>query len=54
MNIGIDGGVLSVDDDRLKVGTYRVAYNLVKELPRVDVKSFYRIYSFGRGEEGTR
>lgn len=54
MNIGIDGGALSVDDNRLKVGTYRVAYNLVKELPRIDVKSFYRIYSFGRGGETLR
>lgn len=51
MNIGIDGGALSISDDRLKVGTYRVAYNLVKELPRIDVKSFYRIYSFGGGGE---
>lgn len=52
MKIGIDGGALSITDDRLKVGTYRVTYNLVKELPRIDVKSFYRIYSFDRGEEG--
>ncbi len=54
MKVGIDGGALSITDDRLKVGVYRVAYNLVKELPRIDVKSFYRIYSFGRGEEGNR
>ncbi len=52
MNIGIDGGALSITDDRLKVGVYRVADNLVKELPVVDVKSNYRVYSFNRGEEG--
>src|SRR3990167_11203010 len=51
MKLGIDGGALSITDDRLKVGVYRVAYNLVKELPVVDVKSNYRIYSFSRGEE---
>ena len=54
MTVGIDGGALSITDDRLKVGTFRVAYNLVKELPRIDVKSFYRIYGFGGGEEGIR
>lgn len=54
MTVGVDGGALSITDDRLKVGTYRVAYNLVKELPGVDVKSFYRIYRFGRGEGGIR
>lgn len=53
MNIGIDGGALSISDDRLKVGVYRVAYNLVKELPSIDAKSNYRVYSFNRGEEGT-
>lgn len=52
MRIGIDGGALSVSDDRLKVGVYRVSYNLVKELPRLSVKHFYRVYGFGRGGEG--
>ena len=54
MKVGIDGGALSITDDRLKVGVYRVAYNLVKELPVVDVKSNYRVYSFSRGEGGSR
>lgn len=49
MKVGIDGGALSITDDRLKVGVYRVAYNLVKELPVVDGKSNYRVYSFSRG-----
>ncbi len=54
MTIGVDGGALSISDDRLKVGVYRVAYNLIREISRLDVKSFYRIYSFGGGEEGRR
>jgi len=54
MKIGIDGGALSIADDRLKVGVYRVAYNLVKELPRLEAGNDYRVYSFGRGEQGTR
>ncbi len=53
MRIGIDGGALSITDDRLKVGVYRVAYNLVKEIQALDVKNDYRVYSFGRGERGT-
>lgn len=51
MKIGIDGGALSISDDRLKVGVYRVAYNLVKELPRLEARNDYRVYSFGRGGE---
>lgn len=54
MKIGIDGGALSIADDRLKVGVYRVAYNLVKELPRLEARNDYRVYSFSRGEQGTR
>lgn len=49
MKVGIDGGALSITDDRLKVGVYRVAYNLVKELPRINAESNYRVYSFSRG-----
>ncbi|MFZ5535373.1 MAG: glycosyltransferase family 4 protein [Patescibacteria group bacterium] len=53
MKVGIDGGALSISDDRLKVGVYRVAYNLVKELPRFAAANDYRVYSFKRGEEGS-
>lgn len=52
MKVGIDGGALSISDDRLKVGVYRVAYNLVKELPRLEARNDYRVYSFRGGEEG--
>lgn len=54
MRVGIDGGALSISDDRLKVGVYRVAYNLVKELPRLEARNDYRVYSFRGGEEGMR
>lgn len=54
MKVGIDGGALSITDDRLKVGVYRVAHNLVKELPTIDAKNDYRVYSFSRGEKGSR
>ena len=52
MTIGIDGGALSIADDRLKVGVYRVAYNLIKELGALDAKNNYRVYTFRRGEQG--
>lgn len=32
MIIGVDAGALSIRDDRLKVGVYRVTLNLLREL----------------------
>lgn len=46
MIIGVDAGALSVTDDRLKVGVWRVTYNLLKELAMVDTKNEYRLYTF--------
>ena len=46
MTIGVDGGALSIADDRLKVGVYRVTFNLLRELGKLDVRNDYRIYSF--------
>ncbi len=46
MIIGIDGGMLGVTDERLKVGVYRVAYNLLTQLAVIDKKNAYRVYSF--------
>lgn len=54
MRVGIDGGALSITDDRLKVGVYRVAYHLLQELPKLDVKDSYRVYGFERGGQGSR
>ncbi len=51
MRVGIDGGALSITDDRLKVGVYRVAFHLIAELPKIDRNSNYRIYRFERGEQ---
>lgn len=50
MKIGIDGGALSISDDRLKVGVYRVASHVVNDLPALRVKDSYRVYGFGRGD----
>lgn len=46
MIIGVDAGSLSVSDKRLKVGVYRVTYNLLKELAKIDTENSYRLYSF--------
>lgn len=46
MKIGVDGASLSVVDERLKVGVYRVIYNLLCELGELDITNQYSIYSF--------
>lgn len=46
MVIGVDAGVLSVTDDRLKVGVYRVVVNALRILSSLDKKNSYRLYSF--------
>lgn len=52
MIVGIDGGALSITDNRLKVGVYRVVSNLVKEMLKLDAENNYRIYMFDREGEG--
>lgn len=46
MIIGVDAGALSVRDDRLKVGVYRVTVNLLRELGKIDKTNEYRLYTF--------
>lgn len=46
MVIGIDAGALSVRDQRLTVGVFRVVHNLLKSLSRLDTTNEYRLYSF--------
>jgi glycosyltransferase involved in cell wall biosynthesis len=46
MIIGVDAGALSVRDDRLKVGVYRVTLNLLRELGKIDKTNEYRLYTF--------
>lgn len=46
MIIGVDAGALSVRDDRLKVGVYRVTVNLLRELGKIDKRNEYRLYTF--------
>jgi len=46
MIIGVDAGALSVGDKRLRVGVWRVTYELLKQLGKRDTKNVYRLYSF--------
>jgi len=46
MIVGVDAGCLGVSDERLKVGVYQVAYNLFKELARIDRVNEYQLFSF--------
>ncbi len=52
MIIGVDAGALSITDDRLKVGVYRVVLNLLEALGKQDKKNTYRLYSFRPLERG--
>ena len=49
--IGVDAGCLGVKNQRLKVGVYQVAFNLLKELGKLDKSNEYRLYSFYPIEE---
>lgn len=46
MIIGVDAGALSISDDRLKVGVWRVTHNFLKELAKIDSINEYRLYTF--------
>ncbi len=46
MIIGVDAAVLSVSDERLKVGVYRYVLHALEELGKVDNVNSYRLYSF--------
>lgn len=46
MIIGIDAGALSITDERLKVGVWRVTSKLLAELANIDKVNEYRLYSF--------
>lgn len=46
MIIGVDAGSLAIADERLRVGVWRVAFNFLKELSKLDAKNEYRLYSF--------
>lgn len=52
MTIGVDAGALSIDDDRLKVGVYRVTKHALASLAVIDRKNLYRLYTFTAIEEG--
>lgn len=46
MTIGVDAGALSIMDDRLKVGVWRMTSELLRALSEIDTKNRYRLYSF--------
>lgn len=46
MNIGIDCGSLSISDDRLKTGVYRLSAELLVNLSKIDRKNRYFLYTF--------
>jgi len=46
MVIGVDAGSLAEKDERLKVGVYRVVFELLKHLSTFDKKNQYYLYSF--------
>ena len=46
MKIGVDAGCLGVVDERLKVGVYTVAYQLLLHLSKIDKENTYYLYSF--------
>ena len=46
MTIGVDAGALSITDERLKVGVWRLTFNLLLELSKLDRNNVYRLYSF--------
>lgn len=46
MKIGIDAGCLGVNDERLKVGVYHFASNVLLHLSKIDNKNEYILYSF--------
>lgn len=52
MKIGVDAGALSITDDRLKVGVYRVTLNCIFHLAQVDKINTYQLYSFLPIEQG--
>ena len=52
MVIGVDAGALSITDDRLKVGVYRVTRQALAVLAKLDRKNSYRFYTFEAIEQG--
>lgn len=46
MKIGVDGGCLGIKDERLKVGVYNFAKNLLVQLGKIGNKDQYLLYSF--------
>jgi glycosyltransferase involved in cell wall biosynthesis len=54
MLVGIDGGALSINDDRLKVGVYKVTKRLLEYIPHIGYSNNYRIYRFSKVGESDK
>ncbi|MFC1647333.1 glycosyltransferase family 4 protein [Patescibacteria group bacterium] len=53
MIIGVDGGALSITEDRLKVGVYKITLRFLENISQIDRNNYYRVYSFSKiGESG--
>lgn len=52
MIIGVDGGALAINDERLKVGVYTVTERILEKISQLDNSNNYRIYSFSQIGEG--
>src|SRR5512135_3099950 len=52
MKIGVDAGTLSITDERLKVGVYKVVCNLLRFLGKADKENTYLLYSFDPIDRG--
>src|SRR3989344_3035552 len=46
MIIGLDAGALGINDERLKVGVYRMSKSLIEALLKIDKQNSYILYSF--------
>lgn len=46
MKIGVDAGMLGITDERLQVGVWRVAKELLTQLGKIDQVNSYILYSF--------
>ncbi len=46
MRIGVDAGMLGISDERLQVGVWRVAKELLIQLGKIDETNSYTLYSF--------
>jgi len=52
MIVGVDGGAVSIVDDRLKTGVYKITKRILENISHIDYSINYRIYTMNRRGEG--